>query len=213
MKIFNEEISTQLKDLLGIIPGKVNLLFFGSENNCRSCKDTEKFMIEFADLHEQLRLESYDIEKDKALAEEYSIDKVPAIAIIDESRKDLGIRFYGIPAGYEIHSLISSVKEVGGVDAELPKEIEDRITKLEKDVHIQVFVTTTCSSCPGAVITSHRLAMMNHRIKADMVEANTFPDESSKYGVRGVPKIIINEDHEFVGAHPVTKFLEVIDSL
>ena len=213
MKIFNDEISKQLKDLLGDIPGKVNLLFFGSEKNCRSCIDTEKFLIEFADLHKQIQLESHDVVREKEFADQFSIDKVPAIVILDSNRKDLGIRFYGIPAGYEIHSLISSVKEVGGVSAELPKDLEDRIVELEKDIHIQIFVTTTCSNCPGAVITGHRIAMLNPRIKADMIEANTFPDESMKYGVRGVPKIIINEEHEFVGAHPITKFLEVIDSL
>jgi glutaredoxin-like protein len=213
MAIFNDEIKTQLIDMLGEIPKYVHIAFFGSDQNCRSCKDTEQFIAEFADLHEKINMLTYDIEADRALATELGVDKVPSMVILDENRNDYGMRFYGIPAGYEIHSLISAVRELGGNSADLPVEIEERIAKLDKDVHIRVFVTPTCPYCPGAVITGHRLAMLNKRIKADMIEANSFPDESAKYGVRGVPKIVINETHEFVGSQPITKFLETIDAI
>lgn len=213
MAIFNEEIRNQLIDMLGQFPRKVNVAFFGSENGCRSCKDTLQFMTEFSELHENMKLEVFDVEKDKEYAEQLGVDKVPSMVILDEEKNDFGMRFFGIPAGYEVHSLISAIKEMGGIPADLPVEIEERISKLDKDVHIRVFVTPTCPYCPGAVITGHRLAMLNKRIKADMIEANTFPEESAKYGVRGVPKIVINETHEFVGSQPITKFLETIDSI
>ena len=213
MKIFSDEISKELKAMLGEIPKQVNLAFFGAETNCRSCKDTERFVREFAELHDQMAVEVFDIDKHESLAKELGIDKVPSLVILDENKKDYGMRFFGIPAGYEIHSLVSAVKELGGIDAELPKEIEERIAALDKETHIKVFVTPTCPYCPGAVITGHRLAMLNDKIKADMIEANSFPDESAKYGVRGVPKIVINEEHEFVGSQPITKFLEVLETL
>jgi len=213
MAIFTEEIKKQLVDMLGEIPKKVHIAFFGSESNCRSCKDTKSFISEFSELNEKIQLSVYDTEKDSAYAKELGVDKVPSMVVLDENYKDFGMRFYGIPAGYEIHSLISAVRELGGIPADLPSEIEERISKLEKDIHIRVFVTPTCPYCPGAVITGHRLAMLNDRIVAEAVEANSFPDESSKYGVRGVPKIVINETHEFVGSQPITKFLEIIDGI
>jgi len=213
MKIFNENIASELKIMLGEIPSKVHVAFFGSEKNCRSCKDTEKYIVEFADLHDQIEVELFDIENDKEYAEKLEISKVPAIVIRDAAKNDRGMVFYGIPAGYEVHSLISSIKEAGGVSADLPEDILERIASLDKDVHIQVFVTPTCAYCPGAVITGHRLALLNDKVRADMVESNTFPDESAKYGVKGVPKIIINEEHEFVGSQPITKFLDVIESI
>jgi glutaredoxin-like protein len=213
MAIFNEEIKTQLIDMLGEIPQEVHIAFFGSKNGCKSCSDTQQFITEFADLHEKLNVTVFDMEEDSAYAEELSVDKVPSMVILDADKKNFGMNFYGIPAGYEIHSLISAVREVGGIPADLPAEIEERIAQLDKDVHIRVFVTPTCPYCPGAVITGHRLAMLNDRIKADMIEANSFPDESAKYGVRGVPKIVINETHEFVGSQPITKFLETIDGI
>jgi glutaredoxin-like protein len=213
MAIFNEEIQKQLTDMLGNFPRRVRIAFFGSDNGCRSCKDTLQFMTEFAALHENLELDVYDMEVDRDYAAELGVDKVPSMVVLDSDSQDFGMRFYGIPAGYEIHSLISAVREMGGIPADLPVEIEERISKLDKDVHIRVFVTPTCPYCPGAVITGHRLAMLNKRIKADMIEANTFPEESAKYGVRGVPKIVINDTHEFVGSQPITKFLETIDGI
>ena len=213
MAIFNEEIKNQLIGMLGEIPKEVHIAFFGSDNNCPSCNDTLQFMTEFCALHDQLHLEVYDIEKDAKMATELGLDKVPSMVILDEQKVDHGMRFYGIPAGYEIHSLISAVREMGGIPADLPKEIEERIKKLDKDIHIRVFVTPTCPYCPGAVITGHRLAMLNKRISADAIEANSFPDESARFGVRGVPKIVINDEHEFVGSQPVTKFLEMIEAL
>jgi alkyl hydroperoxide reductase subunit AhpF len=75
-------------------------------------------------------------------------------------------------------------------------------------VHFQVFVTRTCPYCPGAVRLAHRMAMENDLIRADMVEANEFPELSNRYSVMSVPRTVINEDHYFVGVLPEAAFLE-----
>jgi len=213
MPIFDEKIRKQLIDLLGDIPEKVNIILFTSENNCRSCNDTKQYMTEFADLHENIVLKVYDFDKDKEEVERYHIERVPAIAILDKNMKDNGIRFYGIPAGYEIHSLMAAVKDTAGVAEGITEEQVERIKKIDKDVVIKVFVTPTCPHCPTAVIYAHKIALRNDKIRGEMIEATTFSALAQQYGVRGVPKIIINETNEFVGAQPLDKFLEVIESL
>ena len=47
-------------------------------------------------------------------------------------------------------------------------------------------------------------------VTADIIEANEFPDLSRAYGVTGVPKTIINDKVEFVGAVPEAHFLSAI---
>jgi predicted DsbA family dithiol-disulfide isomerase len=47
-------------------------------------------------------------------------------------------------------------------------------------------------------------------VKADVIEANEFPRKSQFYGVTGVPKTIINDKVEFVGAIPEPYFLDAI---
>ncbi|HMB19739.1 MAG TPA: thioredoxin family protein, partial [Spirochaetota bacterium] len=64
-----------------------------------------------------------------------------------------------------------------------------------------------------AVATAHRIALENPKIKADMVESSTFQHLAIKYNVSSVPKIVINETHEIIGAQPVSVFLEEIEKL
>ena len=54
------------------------------------------------------------------------------------------------------------------------------------------------------------MAMENPRIVADVVEANEFQDLSERYRVMSVPKTVINDRVEFVGAQPEQKMLEAL---
>jgi predicted DsbA family dithiol-disulfide isomerase len=47
-------------------------------------------------------------------------------------------------------------------------------------------------------------------VTADVIEASEFPDMSREYGVTGVPKTIVNDKVEFVGAVPEQHFLAAI---
>jgi predicted DsbA family dithiol-disulfide isomerase len=54
------------------------------------------------------------------------------------------------------------------------------------------------------------MAMDFGNVTADIIEANEFPDLSRRYGVSGVPKTVINDKVEFVGAVPEEHFLAAI---
>jgi predicted DsbA family dithiol-disulfide isomerase len=57
---------------------------------------------------------------------------------------------------------------------------------------------------------AHKLAILSPRITADAVEVSEFPDMIQKYNVSGVPKIVVNETIEFVGAQPADVFLQAV---
>jgi predicted DsbA family dithiol-disulfide isomerase len=54
------------------------------------------------------------------------------------------------------------------------------------------------------------MAVESARVTADVIEAMEFPDLARRYSVRGVPKIVINDQVEFVGAQPETEFVKYI---
>jgi predicted DsbA family dithiol-disulfide isomerase len=54
------------------------------------------------------------------------------------------------------------------------------------------------------------MAIEFDHITADIIEANEFPELSQRYGVSGVPKTVINDKVEFVGAVPEEHFLAAI---
>ena len=81
---------------------------------------------------------------------------------------------------------------------------------LAKDVHIRVFVTPGCPFCPAAARLAHKMAVESERVTADVVEASEFPDLVRLYDVHGVPKVVVNESVEFVGAQPEARFLDLV---
>jgi hypothetical protein len=51
------------------------------------------------------------------------------------------------------------------------------------------------------------MAIENPHVTAAIFEANEFPDLIDRYAVSGVPKIVVNEQAEFVGALPEHLFV------
>lgn len=43
------------------------------------------------------------------------------------------------------------------------------------------------------------MALESHHVRTDVIEVQEFPQLAQKYGVRGVPKTVINESSEIVG--------------
>ena len=54
------------------------------------------------------------------------------------------------------------------------------------------------------------MAVESAHVTADVFEAMEFPDLARRYSVRGVPKIVINDRVEFVGAQPETECVRYI---
>jgi len=178
----------------------VKLVVFTQEVPCVFCKETVEVCQEIASVNSKVKVEVYDYVKDQMRAKELRVDKIPAIAVI--GAKDYGVRFYGIPSGYEFTSLIGSILDVSKGDSGLSPKSKDLLKTLDRPIHIQVYVTPTCPFCPTAVRLAHRLAIESDFIWADMVESNEFVPLAQKYGVMGVPKTIINERQEIGGVVP-----------
>ena len=213
MSLFNEKTKKEIQNFLDDLINPVQIILFTQEFECMSCKDTRLFLQEISEFSDKITLNVYDFQKDKDKVSLYNIDKIPAIVLLDNKGKDMGIKFYGLPGGYEINSFLHSLLEVSGKMSDLSEDINKRIKKINKNIHIQVFVTLTCPYCPDAVMNAHRIALLNEMIKADMVESSTFNHLVTKYNVSGVPKIVINEKYELVGAQPIEAFLDLIDTI
>lgn len=183
----------------------VKLIYFTQEMECQYCEQTRELLQEVAALSDKLSIKVYDFVKDKEKALHYNIDKIPATIV--EGKKDHGIRFFGVPSGYEFATLLESIIDVSIGDSGLSEKTKTLIKPINTPIHIQVFVTPTWPYCPSAVSLAHKLALESDAIRGDMVEAIEFPQLTAKYGVMGVPKIVINEDIEFEGALPEELFV------
>ena len=210
MSLLDNDTRNQLTEMFQSLQKPVKMVVFSQEMECQYCKETREIAEELAALSDKISLEVYDFVADKALADQYGVDKIPATVILEggESGKDYGIRYYGIPSGYEFSSLIHDVMMVSEGDPQLSQEMINWLADLKTPVDLQVFVTPTCPYCPQAVLLAHKLAMASDMVQADMVEATEFPHLSNKYQVMGVPRTVINETVFQEGAAPEMMLLD-----
>jgi len=200
-----EHIKSQLAENL---VNPVRLIMFTQELECQYCIQTKQLVYELAALNDKIQAEVHDFVADAELAKQYGVDKVPAIVLL--GAKDYGIRFFGLPYGYEFQTLMSGLAIVSQGKTALSEETKAKIKSITTPVHIQVFVTLTCPHCPAAASMAHMFALENELIRADAIDANEFPQLAIKYAIMGVPKIVVNEKVEFVGAVPENMFLEQV---
>ena len=123
------------------IGGPVKLTVFASELGGESNSQTVALLREVAALSDQLALTVLNphIEREQAAA--YGITEAPSVVV--EGAQDYGIRFLGIPGGYEFSNLIDSIVAVSTGAAGLSEETKTALAGLTEDVTIKVFATPT----------------------------------------------------------------------
>jgi len=162
---------------------------------------------EVAGLHELIALEEVNVVLDKGRAALYGIQHVPAIVLLGDD-EDTRIRFLGAPAGYEFLSLVEALVLAGTGDSGLSPASRTLIAEhVREPTHVRVFVTPSCAHCPRAVTLAHRMAIESPHIEATCVDATEFVDLSRKYRVNGVPKTVVNDAIEILGALPEEEFV------
>jgi alkyl hydroperoxide reductase subunit AhpF len=68
--------------------------------------------------------------------------RFPAVSIRPE-RRDVGVRYDGLPWGYELASLIGAIVEAGRLEPSLRPESVAALGELDRDLALDVFVTPT----------------------------------------------------------------------
>src|SRR5512138_2745013 len=106
MAFLNEKVRQDIAAAFKDLRDGVVLKFFTQEMECRFCRETRGLLEELVALEPRIKLQVLDLVGDAGAAAELGIARIPAVAVQDD--KDYGIRFYGIPAGYEFASLVEA---------------------------------------------------------------------------------------------------------
>ena len=212
--LLDDKTKEQVRSALAGLEHPVRVIFFGAKQSCDYCDDTRELLEGVISTSDKLGLDVYDIEADAALAEQYHVEKAPGVVITAQNGDetvDYGIRYAGIPAGYEFSALINDLLLVSGRDSKLSQDTRAALKALNQPVHLQVFVTPTCPYCSRAVVLAHQMALESPLVQAEMVEATEFPDLAERYDVSGVPHTTINEGAgTMVGAAPEERLMAEI---
>jgi glutaredoxin-like protein len=136
-------------------------------------------------------------------------ERYPAIAILPDG-EDVGLRYYGLPWGYELAALVGGVIEAGTSASSLAPDSVERLAALDRDLAIDIFVTPTCPHCAPAVLHAYRAALASPRIRASAIEATEFPTLADSMDVWSVPRVVVNGVPHWDGTVPERVFIDRI---
>ena len=137
----NTRTPADLEAALAGLAAPVRLLFFTQTFGCDTCVPARRIVDRIASLSEHVTVDEFNLVLDKDAVQAYGIRRAPAIAVVGEA--DTGIRFYGVPEGHELISLVDAILLVASRDSGLSDESRARLAEVDEPLDIQVFVTPT----------------------------------------------------------------------
>ncbi|MGC9348282.1 MAG: protein disulfide oxidoreductase [Anaerolineae bacterium] len=208
MALLNDEIVQNVTEMLSDLPNNVLLTVFTDSKHCEYCEQIVQLVNEVAATSDDVSVEQFEIHENADQAQAMNIERAPAIAITGV--KDFGMRFYGIPSGYEFSTLLHGIQRASDGSTELDSDTQSYLSSLTTPVDFQVFVTPTCPYCPRAAVLAMEMAVASDMVNADVIESAEFPDLASKYNVMGVPLSVINDKERVEGAAPPRMIVDAI---
>jgi glutaredoxin-like protein len=141
MTLLRDSDMAEIRERLEEMANPVKLIHFTQEHDLQYGSQARQLLEELTQISGKLTLEIHNFLDDKEKVAEYAIDKVPATVI--RNGKDYGIRFYGLPAGYEFAALLDAILAVSKGDSGLKQESRAKLAQLTQPLHLQVFSTPT----------------------------------------------------------------------
>ena len=176
----------------------VRLIFFEQSIGCDSCAATRRALAQLVEAHEGLTLETHNVVLDKEDAASYAVDRVPAVIVAAPGRDR--VRYYGAPLGNELPTLIQAIRMTTTGETGVTEVTRAKLQTLTRPVRLQVFFTPSCGYCPAMINLANRLAIESPWISSVAIDATEYPDLVQRYEVNGVPKTVINDNIEILGA-------------
>jgi alkyl hydroperoxide reductase subunit AhpF len=185
---FDDETWASLPDFLSHLPEAIRLHVWGDEKASQS----EYEAVELARTLNK-RFGNIDF---KLLPRRINYNFYPVIGIMrleGEEAIDLGVRFIGLPAGYQMTSLISAIQSVAfrGMTSEAMTRIQ--LKKLKTDVSLELI---TSAEDEAGTVMAHRacnLAVASPQIRTYIIMGDAFPQVVIRYSINRVPHLVINE--------------------
>jgi glutaredoxin-like protein len=185
-------------------------VFFEQSIGCETCAPTRRALERIASDNPAVALEVLNLVLDKDKAAEYGVDRVPAIVIMAAGRDR--IRYYGAPLGNELPTLLEAIRMAATGQTGLADQSLAQLKALTAPVALQVFFTPSCVFCPQMISLANRAAIESPFVTAVAIDATEFPDLVERYNVNGVPKTVINDATEIMGAVTEEDFMAAISA-
>ena len=186
----------------------VRIVFFEQSIGCDTCAPTRRALEQIARDNPAVTLEVLNLVLDKEKAAEHGVERVPAVLL--STGGGHRIRYYGAPLGNELPTLLQAIDMVSTGKTELSEQVRVQLKALSAPVSLQVFFTPTCVYCPRMISLANQAAIESELVSTVAIDATEFPDLVRRYNVNGVPKTVVNDAREILGAAPEDQFIAAL---
>jgi alkyl hydroperoxide reductase subunit AhpF len=140
--MLNAQTASEIRKRFEALRDPVRLVVFSQSLSAPElCAQNEALMRDLAALDDRLSVEVLNPAIDRERAEAYGISAVPATVV--EGARDYGIRFLGVPGGYEFSAFLDAVLVASTGEPALSPETRQALAGLGQDTEIKVFSTPT----------------------------------------------------------------------
>ncbi len=207
--LLNDGLRTQLQGVLSRMEKEVTLITIVDEQNAKSI-ELRDLLLDIADLGEKVNLEVYIKGQNKDIEAQFNVERYPVVLLLDHTKTFSGVKFYGVPGGHELNSLILALYNLAGPGQAINEQVLSDIKNLNQPTNIKVCVSLSCHLCPDVVVAAQRIAMENKNVETEMIDISLFKELKDQYKVMSVPAIIVNNEKVHFGAKKIDEILNLI---
>ena len=139
-----------------------------------------------------------------------NVKYLPQLRLLDDTGNDTGLHYAGIPTGHELNSLVLGIYNVAGPGQTISPEMVERIKALP-EATIKIGVSLTCHFCPDVVAACQRMAALNPKITATMIDLQHFPGLRKAKNIMSVPATMINGGPVIFGSQTMDQLVTAVE--
>src|SRR5512134_2305226 len=101
-QFLNEKILKQIEEAFVELQEPVQILYFGSQDQCDTCAETQQLLEEVSAVNDKVELKVYDLQENRNIAERFNVTNAPGIVVAAKDNaevRNLGVQFSGTPSG------------------------------------------------------------------------------------------------------------------
>lgn len=188
--IFAGESWTQLIGFLEKLPRPIKLVVWAREDGGRFEQEALHLARSLAERFEVIHTARRD-----PVPKHHHYPVIGFMGLDDEREEvDFGLRMIGLPAGYQINSLVGAMQAVSFRASNLEGLTRIKLSKIPPDAKVDLEVFTSAENEAGVLVATlaSGLAVASAQVRTFIVMADVFPDIAMRYSVRNLPHTVIN---------------------
>ncbi|MFO7662777.1 MAG: hypothetical protein R6X18_09305 [Chloroflexota bacterium] len=205
---FDDETWQALPNYLGNLPEPVCLHVWGDENAGQAERETANLV--------QILNNRFPNITYRLLPRRINYPYYPVIGVFGgtvEESIDYGVRIIGLPAGYQMTTLVAGIQAVAFRGQTLEPMTRIHLHKLaNSEKSFDVELLTSRDDMEGSVAAKiiFGAAVANRNIMAYVIITDNFPEAALRYSAEFLPHVIINQRIHFDGVLDEEKLLELL---